>query len=974
MDTFDPNTSAAIVLGADDWPNFSDEGQALNGGSPFKNSGALANAFFRSELGFGLEEGQILDLFNSEASSSNQITDISKFLRGLSRTFKEKKTRLSDIFLFYVGHGDFYGSSNDLLMLVRDSSPGNPQSGIQSESLAAVLKDVAPRCRHVVILDCCWSGTAIRNWQGSSPAKVAAKKITDEFPVHGTALICSSSKDMPSMAPPEARFTLFTGAFFETLLLGSPEITGNLSAREVKELAFDRMAEGWPELATRPVVQGIERGSGDLSEKAYFPNPRRNEDLIDRVIDDVARVARVDNADEKSVLIAEAPYLGDAGKKPRPPKVLLGASLIALSLLIAIGFYYWAENDPFPDPWSEELTETAPPSAGFKAGDVVVVSVDVLNLRFAPGFQEMVVGQLIKGERYSVNEAQGEWLELFPIVDGKTEPIGWVHSSHLELSKQETQTHQSSISQEELNQALEMATAANSDRLLSIAAEEIGVREVPGPGFNPRIAEYNRSANAGFDPEDEAISWNSQFVGWVAQQAGYESTGSAQSRSWEDWGQSSEDVTGDWQVGCIMVAWRFAENDGRGTVGFYLGESGDGSVRVLSGNIHNAVDAQTIPIERVTACRLPNDYAPVIESIEALTIYGECESDLGHVRITGFHQPSGSMPTTTECVDDHFSVELTHEATHRVSDVRFWQGNGARSPRFKPLAASAAMHGMSLEVEQYYVAPNLVATGAQRLEFVGSCSEQAALYHIDTSYGPPVRAACNGTEFVKDIRFVGGLYTHVTWWPDRDASAKQTGYYWPGLSSEARLQLEKLPSAPPDLEQIGLMRQLVDVPTKVVGELEWIADQFVLGTAASLYVDPEGGPVVDYGVRRERVELLLEELCADNEPCWRLATQREFIEMLRLEADRSQVGFLGIEQPASRITLRGYVVLGGDPILDGSERIVDGMNERPGSEALVVVYADLETAPFAINAIDTEFLAGCDYNDCGFWLVRPGSQ
>lgn len=178
----------------------------------------------------------------------------------------------------------------------------------------------------------------------------------------------------------------------------------------------------------------------------------------------------------------------------------------------------------------------------------------------------------------------------------------------------QTASNPEPLTQAELATALEAAAAVGNDTILKIAAKEVGVREVPGPGHNPRIAEYNQAMSLSFSPTDDDIPWNSQFLGWVVQQAGYtDFPNSAVSRSWEAWGQSSEDAIGDWEIGCIAVAWRRSPDSGTGIAGIYIGDKDEQYVRILAGNVFNAVDATTIARERVTACRLPNDYETIVQ-------------------------------------------------------------------------------------------------------------------------------------------------------------------------------------------------------------------------------------------------------------------------------------------------------------------------------------------------------------------------
>ncbi|MGO7274674.1 hypothetical protein ACCT18_05135 [Rhizobium ruizarguesonis] len=166
------------------------------------------------------------------------------------------------------------------------------------------------------------------------------------------------------------------------------------------------------------------------------------------------------------------------------------------------------------------------------------------------------------------------------------------------------------LTPEELQKAISDASVAGDEKILKVVAGEIGVRE-GAVGTSPRIAAYNASMN--FAAADDSVAWNSQFLGWAVSQAGYKHSSTPRSRSWENWGQDSNELVGEWLVGCVMVAQRGTSNSWTGIAGIYLGDKDDSHVRILGGNIYNAVDAATIEKDKVTACKLPDDFKPVAQ-------------------------------------------------------------------------------------------------------------------------------------------------------------------------------------------------------------------------------------------------------------------------------------------------------------------------------------------------------------------------
>jgi len=151
------------------------------------------------------------------------------------------------------------------------------------------------------------------------------------------------------------------------------------------------------------------------------------------------------------------------------------------------------------------------------------------------------------------------------------------------------------------------------DLLLKIAAGEIGVKEIPGTGDNPRILEYQEMTGLNFENED--VAWCGIFANWCALQAGLPRSDTAVARDWLNVGRKTSKP----RPGDVVVMWRHHKTESwKGHVGFFAGFSHDGSnVFVLGGNQDDEVNIQPYDIDRVLDYRrlkhfdevdIPNGY------------------------------------------------------------------------------------------------------------------------------------------------------------------------------------------------------------------------------------------------------------------------------------------------------------------------------------------------------------------------------
>ncbi len=268
MDSVSPKKTLAVILGASDWP------LADFGGSPsFSNSAKAFRAYLLDDQGFNLPEAQLLDLFDDENPSSEMVVEIGRFLASHSR-----KDHYRDVLVYYVGHGFFNDSDNHYCLAARKSQTDYlGATSLRMADLALCLKNSARHLRRFLFLDSCFAGASVPNLQ-SEQVHVAVRKTARAFPSKGTLIYCASSKEDFAVAPPDQPYTMFSGAFIQSLRSGSAEMGSHLTMRDLEDLVWRSIRETFEEgYVVRPELHCPEKREGDLSEIHLFPNPAYQE-------------------------------------------------------------------------------------------------------------------------------------------------------------------------------------------------------------------------------------------------------------------------------------------------------------------------------------------------------------------------------------------------------------------------------------------------------------------------------------------------------------------------------------------------------------------------------------------------------------------------------------------------------------------------------------------------------------------------
>ena len=270
-------STAAIILGADDWTE-----AGLNTAPSFRRSAKGIAQYLVDRGGLGLDASLLIDLFNSREDAGSQLAEIRDTLDRLLRERRDEGRPVTDLLLYYVGHGQT-DDQGHLSLLVRRTRRGMEiETSIGAPDLARVLKIAAPQQRRIVFLDCCFSEAAARAFVGMSGsleqavAATAAKDLKNGEPNRGTLLMCSSPVGEVSMAPSGETHTLFTGAVLKVLhegIEGSPAV---LSLADLRDGSYARMVLKFGANAPRPVLHQTNATLGDLTRIPAFANRQRN--------------------------------------------------------------------------------------------------------------------------------------------------------------------------------------------------------------------------------------------------------------------------------------------------------------------------------------------------------------------------------------------------------------------------------------------------------------------------------------------------------------------------------------------------------------------------------------------------------------------------------------------------------------------------------------------------------------------------
>jgi hypothetical protein len=297
VDTVSPETTLAIVLGASDFRKSN-----LESNSAFANSAGELKSYLRDDEGFGVPHQNILDLFDTQRVNADILETIAGFLTERQQQMKAEGGA-RDLLLYYTGHGGFT-STRDYFLVVRATTHGiEDGTSLRMADLASTIKNNARGLRRFVILDCCFSAAAFKEFQ-TATLTAAVERTLESFPKEGTTLLCSSNARSVSIAPTGAKYTMFSGALLHVLRNGVPKVETPLSMEQVAAYSKDFIRDQYPDEAVRPEIHSPDIRVEDVAHLPLFPNaatrPRKMKDQIDALAKEFGRLqSRVDELKEK---------------------------------------------------------------------------------------------------------------------------------------------------------------------------------------------------------------------------------------------------------------------------------------------------------------------------------------------------------------------------------------------------------------------------------------------------------------------------------------------------------------------------------------------------------------------------------------------------------------------------------------------------------------------------------------------------
>ena len=263
----------AIMLGASAWPGM----PSLKTSSAFVRSAEQMRDYLRSKDWLGLPEHQILDLFDDTRSNNDTDLEIRRFL---DEKLGDEASPITDVILYYTGHGDFTAGEQQFQLMLRSTRDEQKDfTGYPMRQLAQTMSTLARDVRKYVILDCCYAAAAFQDWQmqSSNAVNTAIKKSAErQFAKQsGTALLCACNEDQWALYKDDD-LTMFSGALMRTLRRGSPEFDRFMTIEQVHELIANDIREQHANESVEPVLHVPKGRREALAEVGIFPNPARS--------------------------------------------------------------------------------------------------------------------------------------------------------------------------------------------------------------------------------------------------------------------------------------------------------------------------------------------------------------------------------------------------------------------------------------------------------------------------------------------------------------------------------------------------------------------------------------------------------------------------------------------------------------------------------------------------------------------------
>lgn len=260
----------AVLLGASKFP----KDPSLSGNSSFSASAEDLKEYLIDKNGFCLPQENLLWLFDSLRSQSDQLTEIANFLMHRMRELEGEGSPANNLLIYYVGHGFFTrgGDQAYCLAVYRTNASNQSATSIRASDLANTVKDHARWLNRYLIFDSCFAASAFKEFQ-AGPQVAAMVQIKKELPGDGTLLYCAAGSTIRALAPKELKRTMFSSALIHILRSGAERAGQHLSFSELNYLVTDNLRSTHGDNMIRPEMYSPYQQNGDIAQLPFFPNP-----------------------------------------------------------------------------------------------------------------------------------------------------------------------------------------------------------------------------------------------------------------------------------------------------------------------------------------------------------------------------------------------------------------------------------------------------------------------------------------------------------------------------------------------------------------------------------------------------------------------------------------------------------------------------------------------------------------------------
>ena len=287
-----------IILGASTYPGM----EGLDNPAFARSADAARKLFSPARTVF--RDVQVLDLFDKDLGSAAIVDAIDEFL--------SHEPDLNDLLIYYCGHGSFLKDRTYFLTLRGTRLGRESTTGLKLRDLRHDLEHHLIDKRLYVVLDCCFSGEAVKGFQfdATGAGRLVEGQVHDAMPATGWAVMTASSASMPAIAPKGADLTMFTGAMASVLSDTSEGAPSHLTFGDLIAEANQVIRRKHGMKAVAPQCHVPRQDSGDVSRIPLFvrglpqpapvvqpsttPTALLSDKQVQKLIDDGLRVGRND--------------------------------------------------------------------------------------------------------------------------------------------------------------------------------------------------------------------------------------------------------------------------------------------------------------------------------------------------------------------------------------------------------------------------------------------------------------------------------------------------------------------------------------------------------------------------------------------------------------------------------------------------------------------------------------------------------